>query len=66
MTTKLPKAKIIRMQKLLDEALGLWPVVRDWYEATEDAEMRWPASDLDAELHAVVAALRDLRREVEG
>ena len=66
MTSRAPKAKIVRAQKLADELLARWQSdIRPWYAATEDASERWPVEDIDAEIHAVAAVFRDLRREVD-
>ena len=63
---KPPKRAIIKAHGLADQLLASWQTdVRPWYAATEDASERWPVEDIDAEIHAVAAVFRDLRREVE-
>ena len=68
MTTRIPKAKIVRMHKLLDEALGVWQEsVRDYYLS----QWNWgkdyePAGKLEDDLISMVESMRDLRRQVEA
>jgi hypothetical protein len=64
--TRPPKAKIIKMHKLLDDALALWPDVQEW--ARERARRAWDVDYtwvIDQELHRIVGRFRDMRHEVE-
>jgi hypothetical protein len=65
---KPPRAKVIRMHKLLDEALGLWPDVRTWVDNLDDDDVPsgwFTTVTVDGKLQDVVEAFRVLRHEVE-
>jgi hypothetical protein len=68
MTTKPPKAKIIKAHKLADELLALWQTdVRPWYRATDAGTLdRIPAETVNMDLYNVVEMFRTLRNEVEA
>lgn len=60
---KPPRAKIVKMHKLLDEALSLWPDVREW---ASQRPGEWAnVVFLDDDLQEIVVKFRDLRHEVE-
>lgn len=68
MASKPPKAKIRKMHKLLDEALGIWqesvrPYYLEQWNWSRDYE---PAGKLEEDLLEMVESLRALRREVEA
>lgn len=68
MTTRVPKAKVIRMHKLLDEALGVWQEsVRDYYLSQWNWGKEYePAGKLEEDLLSMVASMRELRAEMEA
>jgi len=62
-TTRVPKAKIIRAQKLADELLAIWQAdIRPYC----DQDKRLSPISIDNDVHDVARIFRRLRQQVEA